>query len=92
MINKTHQSILGLDDKGFNDALQNTHPKLAEHIAAGVGLELQKLDSDIAEEVILRLTREGIHCLPVHDSLIVISPSRKVNWKSRCLLTKAIFF
>ena len=70
-LNKSQQNTLGLDNKGFSDVLRKAHPKLAEHIAAGIGLELQKLDSDIAEEVMLRLTREGIPCLPVHDSFIV---------------------
>ena len=70
-LNKSQQNTLSLDNKGFSDVLRKAHPKLAEHIAAGIGLELQKLDSDIAEEVMLRLTREGIPCLPVHDSFIV---------------------
>lgn len=45
------------------------HPFL--HDKEGVGLQLQYLDSQIAEYVMLDLLKEGITCLPVHDSFIV---------------------
>lgn len=37
----------------------------------GFGLHLQHLDSWIAENIINQLTKEGIVCLPIHDSFIV---------------------
>ena len=35
------------------------------------GLESQKVDSDVAEQVMLELINEGIPVLPIHDSFIV---------------------
>ena len=42
-----------------------------ERVDSGIGLELQRLDSDIAESVILAMKERGYLVLPVHDSLIV---------------------
>ncbi len=54
----------------FNQ-LELKHPKIAKYFATGIGIELQYLDSQIAEKVILRLSRVNIVALPVHDSFIV---------------------
>ncbi|MBO9714995.1 MAG: hypothetical protein J7495_18940 [Sphingomonas sp.] len=40
-------------------------------LRTGRGMELQFIDSEIADGVIEALTVEGIPCLPVHDSFIV---------------------
>ena len=37
----------------------------------GVGLRLQRKDSDLAEKVMLGFAAKGYGCLPVHDSFIV---------------------
>ncbi|MDX9710543.1 MAG: hypothetical protein RBT64_13410, partial [Trichloromonas sp.] len=37
----------------------------------GKGLTLQNLDSAITEDILISFMREGIPCLPVHDSYIV---------------------
>jgi hypothetical protein len=36
-----------------------------------VGLRLQRLDADIAEQVMLHFARQDIPCLGIHDSFIV---------------------
>lgn len=41
------------------------------YFGTGYGLKLQRLDSDIAEAVMLDLAKRGIPILPVHDSFIV---------------------
>jgi hypothetical protein len=51
--------------------LKRKHPKIAKYFATGKGIELQYLDSQIAEKVMLRLARDNIVALPVHDSFIV---------------------
>ncbi len=61
--NKSAQDI-------FNQ-LELKHPKISKYFATGIGIELQYLDSQIAEKVILRLARDNIVALPVHDSFIV---------------------
>lgn len=47
------------------------HPLLKDVYRSGIGLNLQFLDSQIAERVMLDLMSQGIPCLPVHDSFIV---------------------
>lgn len=52
-------------------ALKEHHHEIAGWFHSGTGLELQRIDSDIAEAIMLSLASEGICCLPVHDSFIV---------------------
>ena len=58
--------------KDLFNQLELKHPKIAKYFATGIGIELQYKDSIIAEKVILRLARDNIVALPVHDSFIVI--------------------
>ncbi|MBE7184532.1 MAG: hypothetical protein INR68_09015 [Methylobacterium mesophilicum] len=53
------------------DAVRERHEPIAKFFSTGIGLELQRIDSDIAEQVMLELMTEGIVALPVHDSFIV---------------------
>jgi len=61
--NETAQDLL--------NKLELKHPKIAKYFATGKGIELQYIDSQIAEKVMLRLARDNIVALPVHDSFIV---------------------
>ena len=51
--------------------LKRKHPKIAKYFATGIGIELQYRDSQIAEKVMIRLARDNIVALPIHDSFIV---------------------
>ena len=53
------------------DQLKNKHHPIKEFFASGVGPELQRIDSDIAERILVRLMDHDIPCIPVHDSFIV---------------------
>lgn len=56
----------------LHDAIKKTHAPIAEYFNSGIGVELQRIDSDIAERVMMRLN--GLRptvALPVHDSFIV---------------------
>lgn len=59
----TLKSILG--------GLRELHEPISGYFQTGKGIELQRLDSDIAEQVILTMMDRGELALPVHDSFIV---------------------
>lgn len=47
----------------------NKHPLIAQTV--GKGLHYQFLDSQLAESVMLKLLKQKIVCLPIHDSFVV---------------------
>jgi hypothetical protein len=47
------------------------HPQFSEAAGSNQWGILQLLESEIIEDVIRRLTRAGVPCLPVHDEIIV---------------------
>lgn len=70
---------LAIRRQHFSDArdllakIKQQNPKLEQSnvLFSGVGLRLQRIDSDIAEGVMLKLLRSGIVSLPIHDSFVV---------------------
>lgn len=55
------------------EALRTKHSTIADYFNTGVGLQLQRDDSDIAETVMLQMIDQGQLVLPVHDSFIIRS-------------------
>lgn len=64
-----HQA--GLNWQQLQDAIVERHAPIRQYFKTGYGLKLQRLDSDLAQEVMLRFIKRGYTCLPVHDSFIV---------------------
>ncbi len=73
-----------LVDKGYRDdilkdkALKSliaraklAHTDIADYIASGKGIELQNIDSRIADAILTNMMAENIPALPVHDSFVV---------------------
>ncbi len=63
-----------LTDKALMKLICNfkeAHKPIAHYLCSGIGRQLQNKDSHIAAAILNRLTRDGIPCLPVHDSFIV---------------------
>lgn len=63
-----------LTNKSLGKCLENfkrAHKPIAKYLNSGIGLTLQNMDSIITEAVLIDLMKEGIACLPVHDSYIV---------------------
>lgn len=56
----------------LRDMILIRHEAIQAHFGSGVGKRLQRLDSDIALDVIGGLMEKGILCLPIHDSFIVV--------------------
>lgn len=52
-------------------AMCKKHEPIARHLGMGAGLRLQRLDSDMAEHVMVSLKGQGIPVLGIHDSFIV---------------------
>jgi hypothetical protein len=48
--------------------IMERHKPIAHHFYTGSGKELQRRDSDMAEEVMLFFANEGVPVLPSHDS------------------------
>jgi hypothetical protein len=57
--------------KELQGAIKRRHPAIAQYFKSGIGIRLQRTDSDIAEDVMLSMARQNILVLPVHDSFIV---------------------
>lgn len=53
------------------DALISKHEPIAQFFGSGVGLRLQRLDSDLAVDVLTTLLDQEVLALPVHDSFVV---------------------
>jgi hypothetical protein len=54
------------------DMILERHEPIDDMFGTGIGKAIQRLDSDIALEIIVALMDENILCLPIHDSFIVI--------------------
>ena len=57
--------------KNVLDALIQYHPQIASKINTKQGIWLQRLDSDIASEVLSHFTQKGVLVIPIHDSFII---------------------
>jgi hypothetical protein len=55
----------------LTNAPKRRHAPIARYFGTGIGVKVQRTDSDIAEDVMLSMARQGILVLPVHDSFIV---------------------
>lgn len=51
--------------------LTEHHQEISGWFRSGKGLWLQRIDSEIAEGVLLRMVDRSVCCLPIHDSFIV---------------------
>jgi hypothetical protein len=61
----------GLNLPRIRQILFRKHPLLKGVHRSGIGLDLQFMDSRVAERVMLTLMEKDIPCLPVHDSYLV---------------------
>ena len=53
------------------DAFENKHENIKGFFCTGKGIDLQYLDSQIAEKVMLHFSKMGYAILPLHDSFII---------------------
>lgn len=55
----------------LQSAIRERHAPIAEFLGSGEGIRLQRLDSDIAEDIMMSMLGKNIVALPVHDSFFV---------------------
>ncbi len=73
------------DGMNFNQlqaAIMERHEPIAQYLRSGMGIQLQKIDAEIALDVMRWAQSEGLLLLPVHDSFVVragLSPWLKMN-------------
>ena len=53
------------------EALREAHPAIQKYFCNGMGVRLQKMDSQIAEKILLTFAEKDICCLCIHDSFII---------------------
>ena len=63
---------LGMESAELKELLIKTHPIFAKAIKSDAGVRYQFIDSRIAESVMMKLLKQNIVCLCVHDSFVVI--------------------
>ncbi|MDC1193600.1 hypothetical protein N8075_05425, partial [Planktomarina temperata] len=64
-------SKFGLKWAEVSEAIIAFHEPIAHQFYTGVGLNLQRLDSDIAEKVLLHFAQIQVAILPLHDSFLM---------------------
>lgn len=68
---------VGMSWKEFLLLIQVRHSGIKELFSSGKGLNFQRVDSDIAEAIMLHFAEWNIPALPMHDSFIV--PARRIG-------------
>ncbi|WP_149574803.1 hypothetical protein [Xanthobacter oligotrophicus] len=63
---------IGMSWEQFIGCIIRHHHRIDKFINSGYGVKLQRMDSDIANAVMLRFHYMNYACLPIHDSFIVI--------------------
>jgi hypothetical protein len=62
---------LGLTWQEVVQSILRVHAPIAHYFFTGVGGRLQRIDSNIAEQVMINFTKSNVPVLPVHDSFLV---------------------
>jgi len=75
-------AVLDLKHSELHARLCKLHSPIEKYFNSGIGVELQFHDSEMAEEVMLRLMQVGEVCLPIHDSFIVRMQCAELLWKT----------
>lgn len=67
------EKTMGMGSAELKELLIKTHPVFAKAIKSDAGVRYQFIDSRIAEAVMMKLLKQNIVCLCVHDSFMVIA-------------------
>lgn len=81
----------GLSRKQVVEAIIAKHKPIADSFLTGVGISLQRRESDLALSIITALMEQGVVALPVHDSFIVPIDKKELLRKTMNDLYKEMF-
>ena len=70
-LSKAELKLLGVSHYQLEKLTYKKHKCIKRYFGSGIGLEMQFVDSEMAEQVMLRMNAAGEVCLPIHDSFIV---------------------
>lgn len=70
-LSKEQLTTVGLSHAELDRRIRSRLKPVAQFFGTGIGIELQFLDSEIAIGILVGLAKQGIPCLPIHDSFIV---------------------
>lgn len=51
--------------------IEEKHQAIADAFGTGIGLKLQRFESDLALQIMIELMNKNVIALPIHDSFIV---------------------
>ena len=68
------------DWKSLIQRLKEVHAPLRDFFCSDTGVKLQFLDARIILDVVMYFARQGIPCLPIHDSAIISKYHEKELW------------
>lgn len=66
----------GMTAKAFRQSVRDAFPMLPGIFGTGIGVRLQRADSDLAERIMLHFADRDVPVLPVHDSFIIAARHR----------------
>ena len=82
-------SVFGIEWRDLLRLMMKAHPRIAHHFLTGVGLRLQRIESDIALDVVEHFTSKEVACLPIHDSFRVqVGYRQELEAVMRCVYQK----
>lgn len=67
----------GMTAEDFRARVLDAFPMVPSMLGTDKGMELQRLESDLAEAIMLHFVRQGHAILPIHDAFIVQAPLGK---------------
>ena len=85
------QSSQQQTSRPIQDALREKHAPISNYFNSGIGIQLQRIDSDIAEEVMMTFLQRDILVLPVHDSFITYFAQEDALKEVMNLIARSIF-
>lgn len=86
-----NEAEAGLSWVEFIDQIKNVHHQIADYLMVGHGIILQYKESEITEEILIKLMDNNIPCLPIHDSFITTKEYSDILNVTMCSVFKDKF-